>query len=101
MADVLGTVVVDEVIFHIKGVRLEEGLFLIDAETERGDTDFGGGLTDCTVFGSDGQEVLSLTLPVAKLHTRDGRAWMTVPVHIKEVVGASGFSGRYKPRLAR
>jgi hypothetical protein len=85
----LGTIVADEVIFRIVRVRLSGGMVLLDAETERGDTDFGGGLTDCTVFGADGREVLSLPVHIARLHTRDGQAHMTLPVHINEVVASS------------
>jgi hypothetical protein len=84
----LGTIVVDEVIFRIKRVRIVEGKFILDAETKRGDSDFGGGLVDCTVFGSDGLEVLSLRLSIAKLHTRDGKARISLPVHIYDVSAA-------------
>lgn len=93
MTEPLGTIVADEVIFRVVRVRLAEGMFLIDAETDQGDRDFGGGLVDCTVFGSDGQEVLSLSLPIARLHTRGGQAWMTFPVHIMEV---ESVSNRYR-----
>jgi hypothetical protein len=81
----LGTIVADEVIFRVVRVRLADGMFLLDAETEQGDRDFGGGPVDFTVFGSDGREVLSLSLPIERLHTRGGQAWMTLPVHINEV----------------
>ena len=85
-ADVLGTIVVDEIIFGVVGVRLGEGMFLLDAVTERGTVDFGGGLVDCTVFDSDGREVLSLTLPLPRLRTHDGHAYVTLPVYISEAV---------------
>lgn len=78
----LGTVVVDEETCDIYAVRMERGIIIFSARSQKRRTAEGKTIEDFVVFAPDGSEVLAAKAQCWVPSRKDGYMFVDLPVHL-------------------